>query len=720
MKNLMFPAKLAAASVMLSAAWSCTAMDIFVESGNGNFVFSEENGKVWLSSATSTWDGGEFILPAAANGPGLWRLDFRTPDGSEESSVVLTGLGRKPDIENLADGGIRFVWRNLALKDEACVDVSVTVSPLTENGLTDWRIAVENTSAELGLWEVRFPYIEGITVGSDGEMFSPFGTGQIEKDPVMGSGFAGTYPHALYSMQFMGVTERNETLYIATHDGEGYTKGAHFIPHKDRDLGIFYMGVQHPENMGVPGTDYVQPYPYVIGFMEGDWYDAAKFYRNWVLAESNWMEGKLPIAEKTEWPEWFKKLPLWFGYHGMTDDNQRMVLERFASARVPAAVHLYHWHQITFDTNYPDFWPTFGNAIGYAAEMQEKGLKIMPYINCHLIDQQSKSWKEENGPAYIAMPPGQDGTYTEVWASGADVKLTPLCPATEYWQNKYLPLLDTLMTEMNIDGLYLDQIACVKPDLCFNPEHGHPLGGGKHWVEGYEKMIKNMRETAAKNNRFLFLTSESGAEPYDIDIFLRCNEGAPFLSPIWQTVYSGYRASFGYYFELPEEWLPKLAKQYLEGIQIGWGALHAECPQKAIKFQEEVARARYAGSDYIAMGELLRQPQVSGSNVRFKSNWKNFGSIIPIDWPAVQASFWRSTDGSYGIAFVNIADTEECVSVKVFDESLADGKYAVSVLYPEGISVDDSAVADSGSADISFVVPPVSAGIITLYYTGEK
>ena len=206
-------------------------------------------------------------------------------------------------------------------------------------------------------------------------------------------------------------------------------------------------------------------------------------------------------------------------------------------------------------------------------------------------------------------------------------------------------------------------------------------------MSGYGKMIRNIRRSAASVRKGVFLATESAAEPYDFDLFLRCNEGAPFLAPIWQMVYSGYRLSFGFYLYEDREWIAKLATQYLWGIQIGWAGQHDPASRPEIsRFEREVARARYAGSDYLALGEMLRPPKLSGSFARHKTVWRNFATEIPVDWPSVQGSLWKAPDGSLGLALVNLHTEAQQVTFEIdrTDTGLGSGPVVLSWLYPSG------------------------------------
>ena len=709
-------------------AWNAGAAEFVIKANQTEISFQERDGKIALGGITDIRGKVNYVLNTVT-GTALWKLEFRPPGGDESQALVLSPdtVASAPEVQYVAGKRLTLVWKNLTLKDVwhptrpqegAAVDVTVSVSRTHDASLTDWRIQVANRSTRLGLWTVTFPNIAGLSVGQQGLMAVPFGTGWLTGDPVMGDGFGGKYPSALCSMQFMSLFENGSCLYLATHDPHAYVKDLALTSVKDRRRGLTYGLTQYPENMGMPGRGYEQPYPCLIGAIDGDWVDAAKLYRHWVLAESDWMKGKPSIAKRQDYPDWFKRLPLWFGFHGMTDVNMASSRALVKYMDVPMAVHLYHWHAIQFDTQYPDFWPPYDVTFKYSQELRALGVKVMPYLNCRLIDQKSASWKNDAAAKYAALTEPGHKTFDEICSADQKVQLSAICPATTYWQEKYLPLTRRLRDDLNVDGIYLDQVAASAPVLCFEPAHGHPLGGGCHWVGGYAKMIANMRAEAAKTGKFVFLTTESAAEPYDFDIFLRCNEGAPFLSPIWMTVYSGYRASFGFYFyaDVPEEWVPKLAMQYLWGIQIGWAHVDEQITgnPRTLAFEREVARARYVGSAYLAMGEMLWAPKIDGKLKRVQATWKNFATKMPIDWPSVQATLWKSEDGSLGLAMVNLCDQPQTATFTIPRKAGGFGLSSVvmNAIYPKNLIPQTILTGRELSHEVT--LPPMSAVIISL------
>ncbi len=634
-------------------------------------------------------DHGYSFLAGTNPAHSLWSIELRSPDGDGKSAVTL----HESDVKLAHIIGDRkrvvMTWTGLAVSDEPnALDVTVTITAMKDS-MTDWRIHVDSRSRKLGVWLVKFPKIVGLSVEYTGQAAVPFGMGQIFDDPIHDTnfGFDGIYPSCLYSMQFASISDKGSCLYLATHDPKAYVKGMR-LSHTQDAGHISYEITQMPPNMGVPGQNYTQPYPCVVGILTGDWVNAAKFYRKWVLANSDWMKGKKPLAKRTDISDSMKRMPYWAGFHGMTDENMEKIEADIKNVGTPAAVHMYHWHQIPFDHRYPEFWPPYSNVRDYVEQLHSLGAKAMPYINLRLMDRLSDSWSRENASQYAAT--GPDGVpITEI--EDNERQMGPMCPATSYWQNRFNDLAVKMTRDLNVDGIYCDQVAAMPPALCFNPNHGHPLGGGCYWVSGYKTAIQNIRKSAASVKKNVFLTTESAAEPYDFDLYLRCNEGAPFLTPIWQMVYSGYRLSFGFFFYEEREWIAKFATQYLWGVQIGWNGTPAtEQQPETTQFKRECAQARYAASDYMALGEMLRAPKLIGDFARYTTTWRNFGSEIPIDWPSVQGSLWKAPDGSLGLALINLHTELQQATFEVDRRNAGIGKGDVklSSLYPAGVCAD--------------------------------
>jgi hypothetical protein len=150
-------------------------------------------------------------------------------------------------------------------------------------------------------------------------------------------------------------------------------------------------------------------------------------------------------------------------------------------------------------------------------------------------------------------------------------------------------------------------------------------------------------------------------------------------------------------------------------VEIGWAGQHdpATNPVNA-RFERECAQARYAGSNYLALGEMLRAPKLTGNFARYKTTWRNFASLFPIDWPAVQGSLWKAPDGSLGLALVNLHTSPQTVTFEIDrrDAGLADGPVKLSALYPKGVV--PNATLPSGPLKATVTLPAQSVVMLVL------
>ena len=106
---------------------------------------------------------------------------------------------------------------------------------------------------------------------------------------------------------------------------------------------------------------------------------------------------------------------------------------------------------------------------------------------------------------------------------------TPSVPA---WQAQVVGDY-TQLAQHGIDFIQLDGFPKATP-ACFNPAHGHPLGGGGNWqYQAWRKLVSDVRSSIRAANQDAGLSSEGGNELYLpwIDLyFSRDNIFESFLS----------------------------------------------------------------------------------------------------------------------------------------------------------------------------------------------
>ena len=62
------------------------------------------------------------------------------------------------------------------------------------------------------------------------------------------------------------------------------------------------------------------------------------------------------------------------------------VVRATAELGTTSAVHLYDWHKIPFDNDYPHYFPVKDELADALKTLRAAGIKIMPYINGRLWD----------------------------------------------------------------------------------------------------------------------------------------------------------------------------------------------------------------------------------------------------------------------------------------------------------------------------------------------
>ena len=591
-----------------------------------------------------------FIAPGAETGD-LWSLTFsRGTTGEQATARPLSA--RETRWEPTAEG-LRLRWIGCDLGDESdAVDVTVTVRLDRASNLSRWSLTWENRAADFGIWEIDFPRIAG--VGPGGQTCAPLDWGQVYDVPMPGAGYRASYPSQGAFAQMMTWWKDGAGLYYAAHDPEAGVKEPRMLNGEDRTVEFGFT--TQPAGMGVAAGEGDLGYEVAVGAFDGDWYDAAKLYRDWALQQFWTRMG--PIAQRDDIAQWWKDCSLSIRPQGDPDWVTEMGTKLHAAFDMPAVLHWYVWGLNNFDDNYPEYFPVkpgFGEAV---QTLQDVGVHVMPYVNGHLWDIDTGSWKRENGYEAAALRP--DGTvYIEGWHGQEHAAM---CPASQKWQQKMVEVATRLAGEYGTDGIYLDQIGATRPRLCFSEEHGHPVGGGGFWVRGYDELLAEMREKCHALNPKFIMTTESHAEPYmaQLDGHLMCNTVGANQVPLYAAIYGGYTQTFGRLGEVenPVAFRMEHGQAFVFGSIMGRiNSLLLLRPENAelLAYLKSLAEIRHDCRDFLAFGEMLRPPAIAGAVPSVTTQWLSKTDDI-VTMPAIQAGTWRAQDGRLAFFYTNVAN----------------------------------------------------------------
>ncbi len=601
-------------------------------------------------------DGMNFVSPAPGMNA-LWQIDMLPGSQPAMINPAMAGSFRW-EHPNKRVNEVKLVWENFDLTYSRPLKVEVTVVLDSKEPLSYWSIAIDKPD-ELHVEKVRFPQIPSITKQADERLAVPLWMGQMTKIPrklITGPENAmkrleWPYPGAM-SMQCLAFYRENGPgLYLSCDDTSAFRKAFAFWG--DSAGGVNYEMIHYPENESTPQTNYAPSYHVVIGSFEGDWITAAERYRAWGTRQPWAIRSRL---NRGIVPDWLLKTSLWVWNRGKSDGVLEPALDLQKELKLPVSVFWHWWHGCSYDAGFPEYLPPREGTDHFKAALanaQKSDIHAIVYMNQRLWGMTTKSW-EEKGAEQFAVK-GLDGKVRpEIYNTYTQQPCATMCMATPFWRNTYARTAEEAVKSLNVDGIYMDQ-ACSSL-LCYDPTHGHPLGGGTFWMNGFRVLSTDIRERTQKAKNTL-LAGEGAGEawlPY-LDLMLtlqvskeryaRPNDGWDVI-PFFQSVYHAYGVTYGNYSSLivppydelwPSEFAPKdplklldrkyATQYYLEQARtVLWGNQPTIANYRPfqrtersdeISFLLKLTRLRELGMQYLLYGTFLRPPQFSVSEMSF-------------------------------------------------------------------------------------------------------
>ena len=337
-----------------------------------------------------------------------------------------------------------------------------------------------------------------------------------------------------FTMQWFAYYDSGESpspgvLYYGTRDRDGYFK--EFIT--DRASGSGAHGVdsilfrlrQVPED-NLNARDYVSPYPFFVGVLSGDWYTAAREYRDWTTTEG-WAARVLPMrlrggyldgaggtASTALAPDLFSVVNLKrcpdSGPPGSTDKKHLVPDQSYF--RGPASLGFPGWDVVAEDlrsyyavpwiTAHVQDWeydalrgdngqylhPVTGEVglptLDFAAGMNAlplDGWRVLPYVNVDRVSQnlglagevyelifEAAGVQDECGELVLEE---LFGAHKDMGCGSAfepSIVHTSLCHATSKVAD-YAKSLTQLVVQLGATGIYVDEYTGAHTRLCYDP-----------------------------------------------------------------------------------------------------------------------------------------------------------------------------------------------------------------------------------------------------------
>jgi hypothetical protein len=289
---------------------------------------------------------------------------------------------------------------------------------------------------------------------------------------------------------------------------------------------------------------------------------------------------------------------------------------------VPIGYHIYNWHKIPFNNDYPHYFPTKPCVPEGLSELKRADIKVMPYINALMwdkLDRENTDWQYTSvaKPSAVKKSNGEVKgiPYGQLEKDGTPTLLSPMCPTSLMWRDKVGEIVKTLFYEYGFDGVYLDQISAHIPHPCMDKTHNHRAGGGNWWQKSFRDILKHLNSIKPKDG---ILTSESNAEVYSADLdgllswaWIRAEKSLPAFMRIYggKTVVFGRNAG-GYMKDDTLHWKYNMAEGFLAGEQMGWVNSDFVNDPDRLEFIKRLVRFRYENRVFFRRCRPMRTPSL--------------------------------------------------------------------------------------------------------------
>jgi hypothetical protein len=650
------------------------------------------------------------LVTASSDTVGLWELhatngaDVKHITPSQARSFHWARFG--PD-----KSAMRFVWNNFGIASAPSLSVTATVRLRPGQRMSEWRIQLDGIQG-LGVDSVHFPRVTGIpSLGNAEELAVPVWMGQRTREPRKlfggpdgaGKRFDWFYP-GLLSLQLVALYQKDGVgFYGSADDSLAYRKS--FAMWGDAKGLAGYEMIHLPSDPG-RSAHYSPPYASLIGTFTGDWLTAAERYRAWGTRQRWARESRLTRGHV---PSWVEKTGLWVWNRGRSPG----VLEPAATLQkelgLPVSVFWHWWHHGPYDTSFPDYLPPregvapFKAALGTA---HAAGLHAIVYMNQRLWCLNTPSWKAENAERFAVH--NVDGKIrTEVYNIFDPQACATMDVTTAGWRNKYAGIADTVLSNYGVDGIYMDQAVLSLMD--YSPDHGHPIGGGNYWMQGFTKLAHDIR---ARAGRDVALGGEGTGESWlsELDMLLALQVSMERYAeptsgweviPFFQSVYHAYGITYGSYSSLayppyddlwpaasaPPNALQPLDRKYSRQFRLeqarsfAWGmqpTIANFLPWQLMDRREEIdyalklARLRNRFPEYLMRGTFLRPPSIRApevdvtiSRVSIYASRGGGTTEYTKKADAAIAGAWRSRAGKVAIVIASIVEDPSSLHVQL-------------------------------------------------------
>lgn len=487
----------------------------------------------------------------AASEGAFWRCRIVSADGSQ---ITLTSRDCREFshvVENGSDGALRLrlLWTGLRVGAESVAgQVAATIALRADSHSASLTLELQIPD-HLSVASIDFPCVSSLgSMEPLGEetLFLPVSGGLLVHEPraslaLRGEGPAwqATYPGPA-SMQFLGFSAGDRsTAWLGALDGSGARKSLAVGKSSRSDrvsLWITHDVVCQVDGHWTPGC------PSAIGVVTGDWFEAAREYRNWAVHQPWCGRGR---GGERGLPALTSSYGLWLSHWGGGKSAVAATRELQRAVNVPIKLDWRCWHRCLYGGAYPDYFPPRDGDqifVDVKRHLAESGVLSQLSLNGVFASRESEAW--QTGAAAASVANGSD-----------PAGLAVMCPSTAYWREK-LVALGREVARYGAEGIYLQDLGSAPPADCGDSSHGHAVSSTA-WTSGVRQALSEIRAALGKavnlstdgpNETCLhlvdaFVTPDAAAEREATGPAVFGDRWSPI--PLFTAVYHGYSTVIG-------------------------------------------------------------------------------------------------------------------------------------------------------------------------------
>ena len=447
-----------------------------IANGTAGLEFSPKGA---LASFTSA--DGRNLLSSDAN-PALWKAEIRRPGTNMPLSAMdassfsfQTHPGKKAELR----------WTDF----RDFPQLRVTAEVRLDRDASEWRIRMEGLEGDIPL-KIEYPLIGSVAEQPGESLALPVWTGQLAHNPRKSLPGNRTFPYpGTLSMQCAALCVSNGAgIYTACDDTQNFGKVLSF--NANRQSQLVFSWSHYPEATSIRNGRWSLPYSVIVSPHTGDWFSAAERYRSWATNQPWAKQSRLATQQV---PEWALNTGIWVWNRGRSPDVLTPAMALKNRSGMPVSVFWHWWHGCSYDAGFPEYLPPREGAEPFKtalAKAHKQDVRALVYMNQRLWGMETSSWTNRGAERFAVKVP--DGTIRpEIYNTFTQSKCASMCMGTEFWRGVYADLAERAIRALGVNGIYMDQ-ACTSL-ACYDPAHGHPVGGGKYWIEGFQTLSKDIR-----------------------------------------------------------------------------------------------------------------------------------------------------------------------------------------------------------------------------------